>query len=69
MDPPIEDIAAKWASIAIVHNIQRSEEQFEQTQIKFQLERAALPAEQCRYFEIELGIIVVVHWERLPRFL
>ena len=34
MDPPIEDISAKWASLTIFHIIQRAEEQFERTQIK-----------------------------------
>lgn len=38
MDPPIEDIAAKWVSLVIFHMIQRAQERFERSQIKYQLE-------------------------------
>lgn len=38
MDPPIEDISAKWACLTICQIILRAEEQFERCQIKYQLE-------------------------------
>ena len=35
MDPPIEDIIAKWASVVIFRTIQVAEDDFEMDQIKF----------------------------------
>jgi hypothetical protein len=38
MDPPIEDIVAKWVSLAVFHTIQRAEDMYERAEIRHQLE-------------------------------
>ena len=56
LDPPIEDIAAKWASLAIFRIIDRAEEQFERVQIQYQLELL------CRKSGIEYSSLNFASW-------
>ena len=43
MDPPIEEIVAKWASSAIIHIVETAEEKLEQVQISFHAELLRSP--------------------------
>lgn len=56
MDPPIEDIMAKWASLRIFHIIRRAEEKYQRLQIKHQLELL------CRHSGVDFSSINFSSW-------
>lgn len=56
MDPPIEDIVAKWTSLAVFHTIQRAEDKYERAEIRHQLELL------CKQKNIQISSLNFSSW-------